>query len=147
MNGELDSIDWKLLRALQNHARVPFAELGRQVGLSPPAVAERVRRLEDAGIIRAYRAEVAPSALGWSIMAFVRLQTSPDRYEDVRAIAQQRRDVLECHHVAGGDAFVLRIVAQSVAQLETLIERLSNYGQTTTSIVLSSPIMKQAEKP
>jgi Lrp/AsnC family leucine-responsive transcriptional regulator len=142
MNGKLDGVDWKLLQALQENARLSFAELGRRIGLSPPAVAERVRKLEDAGIITAYRAEIEPQAIGLPITAFVRLSTPPDRYPRVIELAQQLPEILECHHIAGGDAFVFKVAVVSVVQLEAVIGQLSTYGQTTTSIVLSSPVKK-----
>ncbi len=142
MHGELDGVDWKLLQALQENARLSFAELGRRVGLSPPAVAERVQKLEDAGIITGYHAAIDAHAIGLPIMAFVRLNTSSDRYPKVSERAQHLPEVLECHHVAGGDAFVFKVVAASVTQLEAVIAQLSPYGQTTTSIVLSSPVKK-----
>jgi Lrp/AsnC family leucine-responsive transcriptional regulator len=142
IHAELDEVDRKLLDALQGHARLSFAELGRRVGLSPPAAAERVRKLEEAGVIKAYRAEIDPHAVGLPVTAFIRLGTPPDRYTRVIELAHQLPEVLECHHLAGGDAFVFKVVVPSVAQLEALISQLSRYGQTTTSIVLSSPVTK-----
>jgi Lrp/AsnC family leucine-responsive transcriptional regulator len=138
----LDEIGWKLLLALQEDARLSFAELGRRVGLSLPAVAERVRRLEEAGLITGYHAKLDPHKLGASVAAFIRLRSTGDRYRQVQALARELPEVLECHHLTGGDAFIMKVVVSSIAHLEKLIGRLTPYGQTTTSIVLSSPVVK-----
>lgn len=138
----LDEIGWKLLLALQEDARLSFAELGRRVGLSLPAVAERVRRLEEAGLITGYHAKLDPHKLGAPVAAFIRLRSTGDRYRQVQALARELPEVLECHHLTGGDAFIMKVVVSSIAHLEKLIGRLTPYGQTTTSIVLSSPVVK-----
>lgn len=137
----LDEVGWQILAALQENARLSFAELGRLVGLSPPAVAERVHRLEEAGVITGYRAQVSPEGVGLPIMAFIQLQTSSDRYPDLKALVQGLPNVVECHHIAGTDAFMLKVVAESVLHLEEVIDRFGGYGKTTTSIVLSSPLL------
>jgi Lrp/AsnC family leucine-responsive transcriptional regulator len=137
----LDAIGWRILDELQRDARLSYSELGARVGLSPPAVAERMRRLEEAGVITGYRAEVDPAKLGLPITAFIRC-TSPG--PQVGAIARQSPEVLECHRVTGSDAFILKVVVASVAHLESLIDRLLPYGQPTTSLVLSSPLPQRA---
>lgn len=139
----LDEIGWKLVLALQEDARLSFAELGRRVGLSLPAVAERVRRLEEAGLITGYHAKLDPHKIGASMTAFIRLRTSGDRYRQVQALAGGLPEILECHHLTGDDAFIMKVVVSSIAHLERLIGQLTPYGQTTTSIVLSSPVVKQ----
>ncbi len=134
----LDDTGWQILRILQENARLSFAEVGRRVGLSLPAVSERVRRLEEAGIIRGYRAEVDPAKIGLPLTVFVRLITTPQQYPRVRALVAERAGILECHHVTGSDSFILKIVIGSMAELEELLGELSFCGQTVTSIVLSS---------
>lgn len=134
----LDSTGWKILRMLQDNARLSFAEVGRQVGLSLPAVSERVRRMEDVGIIRGYRADVDPAKIGLPLTVFIRLTTSPHHYPKVRSLVQERSGILECHHVTGSDSFILKAVAGSMGELEELLGELSFCGQTVTSIVLSS---------
>lgn len=137
---DLDAISWKLLRLLQENARRSFSELGREVGLSPPAVAERVRRLEEAGIITGYYAAVDPARIGAALLAFMRLSDVGDRGERVAALAREMPEVLECHRVTGGDSYILKVAARSIGHLETIIDRLTPYGQVTTSLVLSSAV-------
>lgn len=143
-NKLLDNTGWLILRHLQAEGRLSFVELGQRVGLSPPAVAERVRRMEEAGIIRGYRAEVSAERVGLPVAAFIRLQTARSNYPALLAEAHSNAAVLECHHLAGQDAFLLKIATAAVADLEAVIERLSRYGDTQTSIVLSSPVNGKA---
>lgn len=138
----LDRTALKLLRALQENARLSFSELGRQVALSPPAVAERVRKMEEAGIISGYHAQVEPDKVGLPIRAFITLRTRAEKYPDVITLVRNAPEILECHHVSGGESFIMRVVASSISHLESLIEELSPFGQTTTLIVLSSPVVK-----
>jgi len=139
-NKLLDDTGWQILKALQENGRLSFVALGRQVGLSPPAAAERVRRLEEAGVISGYRAEVDAGQVGLSVMAFIRLQTARAAYSQLLAAVGKLPAVVECHHLAGPDAFILKVVAATVADLDTVIDQLGEYGETHTSIVLSSPI-------
>jgi Lrp/AsnC family leucine-responsive transcriptional regulator len=140
----LDPVGRKLLRAVQENARLSFSELGRRVGLSAPAVAERLRKLEEFEIINGYHAEVDPAALGYGVTAFIRLTTSTDKYPRVLELAQRLPEIRECHHVTGGEAFILKVLATSIPHLESLIAQLSVFGATSTSIVLSSPVRKQS---
>lgn len=133
----LDPIGWRLIAALQQDARLTYSELGVRAGLSAPAVAERMRRLEEAGIITGYHARVAPTMLGLPITAFIRCNSPGPQ---IGTIAREAAEVLECHRVTGDDAFILKVVVASIAHLEGLIDRLLPYGQPTTSIVLSSPV-------
>ena len=144
----LDSINWKLLRLLQENARRSFSELGREVGLSSPAVAERVRRLEEAGIITGYHAAVSYEKVGLPLLALMRLSEVGDRGERVAALVRELPEVIECHRVTGSDSFMLKIVATSIAHLEALIDRFNPYGQITTSLVLSSAVVRYVvERP
>jgi Lrp/AsnC family transcriptional regulator, leucine-responsive regulatory protein len=138
----LDPVGRKLLRAVQENARVSFSELGRRVGLSAPAVAERLHKLEEAEIITGYHAEVTPAALGYGVMAFIRLATSTEKYPRVLDMAQRLPEIRACHHVTGSEAFILQVLATSIPQLESIIAQLSACGATSTSIVLSSPVRK-----
>lgn len=139
----LDDVGWRILRELQEDARLSFAELGRRVGLSLPAVAERVRRMEDAGIITGYHAEVNLQMVGLPIMAFIQIKVPGEKYPSITALARDLPQVLECHHLTGTDSFIMKVAAVSISHLETLITRLSTHGETTTSVVLSSPTTKQ----
>jgi Lrp/AsnC family leucine-responsive transcriptional regulator len=139
----LDATGWELLRALQEDARLSFSELGRRVGLTPPAVAERVHRLEEAGIITGYHAQVNPEKVGFSLTAFIRLGSACEHWDQVSALAQALPEILECHRIIGDDCFIIKVAVSSVPHLDALIKRLAVYGRTTTSIVLSSPVCRR----
>ena len=140
----LDETGWRLLEALQENARLSFSELGQRVGLSSPAVAERVRRMEDAGIITGYRAEVNTAKIGYPITAIVRISTPPgERCTRFSVRAQELPEVLECYRVTGVDSLVMKVMVSSIEHLESLIDRLSEYGQLTTSLVLSTPVTRR----
>ncbi len=136
----LDQIDWKILKTLQENARATYAELGRQINLTTPAVIERVRKLEDAGIITGYRAEIDTAKVGLPITAFIRMSISGVDFSRIVKIASESNEVLECHRGTGGDSFIMKVAVASVEHLQNLIDRLTPYGITTTSIVLSSPV-------
>jgi Lrp/AsnC family leucine-responsive transcriptional regulator len=136
----LDRTDWRLLEALQADGRASFADLARVVAMSPSAVAERVRRLEEAGVIAGYRATVDAAAVGLSIMAFVRLRYPTGNYRPFRALLESTAEIVEAHHVTGEDCFVLKVVARSMRHLEEVTGRISGLGAVTTSIVYSSPL-------
>lgn len=138
----LDAVGWKLLQALQEHARLSFRELGRHVGLSAPAVIERVRRMEDAGLIVGYHAEINLEKVGLPIIAFIRMNTSRERSGYVGIQLQSIPEILECHRVAGEVSFVMKAAVSSMSHLERLIDQLAQYGQPTTSIVLSTPVTR-----
>src|SRR5438105_8880430 len=138
--GSLDAVSWRILSELQDNARLSFSELGRRVGLTSPAVAERVRRLEDAGIITGYRLELNVERLGLPLLAFVRLASRDSTSAQVRQAVQNIPEVLECHHVTGEDCYVMKVAVPSVRHLEGVLEQLLRYGNTTTSIVISTPI-------
>ncbi len=140
----LDETGWRLLEALQENARLSFSELGQRVGLSSPAVAERVRRMEDAGIITGYRAEINTAKIGYPITAIVRISTPPgEKCTRFSAQAQEFPEILECYRVTGADSLVMKVMVSSVEHLESLIDRLSEYGQLTTSLVLSTPVTRR----
>jgi Lrp/AsnC family leucine-responsive transcriptional regulator len=143
----LDQIGWKILRELQRDARVSFTELGRRVGLTTPAVIERVRRLEEAGIIVGYRAEVNPALIGLPITAFIRMSISGVDYSRIIEAAERAPEVLECHRGTGGDSFILKVAVGTVEHLQNLIDKFTPYGITTTSIVLSSPVTRRVFEP
>jgi Lrp/AsnC family leucine-responsive transcriptional regulator len=136
----IDEIDWKILTELQNNARTSFAELGRRVGLTTPAVIERVRKLEDAKIIIGYRAEIDTNKVGLPITAFIRMGIEKIDYSHIIEVVKESNEVLECHRGTGGDSFIMKVAVADVGHLQTLIDKLTPYGITTTSIVLSSPV-------
>lgn len=138
----LDPIGRKILNLLQENARLSFAEIGRSAGLSSPAIAERVRRLEEEGIISGYHADVTLKEIGRPLLAFIRMQVTTEKYQRFIAFSKKSSEVLECHHLSGGDSFILKVAVASVSELEQLISGLSVYGSTMTSIVLSSVVRK-----
>ncbi len=139
----LDETGWRILEALQDNARLSFSELGQRVGLSSPAVAERVRRMEDAGIISGYRAEVNTAKIGYPITAIMRMHSQGERCSRLNAQVREIPEVLECYRVTGEDCHFMKVMVSSVEHLESLIDRLSMYGQVTTSIVLSTPVTRR----
>jgi len=139
----LDEIDRKILHELQMDARTSYAELGRQVGLTTPAVIERVRKLEDSGVIIGYRAEIDTTKVGRPIMAFVRMSITGVDYSHIIDVAQKSNEVLECHRGTGGDSFIMKVAVASVEHLQEIIDKLTPYGITTTAIVLSSPVKRR----
>jgi Lrp/AsnC family transcriptional regulator, leucine-responsive regulatory protein len=139
-NGALDAVNLRLLAELQTDARVSQAELGRRVGLSAPAVAERLARLERDGTIAAYRAHVDPRALGYALAAVLRMRPAPRQISAVAEVARNTPEVVECHRVTGEDCFYIKLHVRSVEHLEEVIDRFTSYGQTTTSIIQSSPV-------
>ena len=139
----LDDRGWRIVRELQLDARLSFAELGRRVGLSTPAAAERVRNLEAAGVITGYRAEIDLSRVGLPILAVVRMSAVGDVLARITAVVRGMPEVLECHRATGADSFVMKVAVASVAHLESLIDRLTPFGTTSTSIVLSSPVPRR----
>jgi Lrp/AsnC family leucine-responsive transcriptional regulator len=140
----LDDTGWALLQALQENARSSFADLGRQVGLTPPAVADRIRRMEAAGIITGYHASVNAAKLGLGLTAIIRFQATTGPFERIFAEIKACPEITSCQSVTGGDCMTLNAVVASVDHLQELIARLSVYGSSNTSIVLSSPIEHRA---
>src|SRR2546430_6727276 len=140
----LDDTGWQLLQALQCNARLSYSELGQRVGLSSPAVAERIHRMEDAGIISGYHVEINRSKLGYPITAIIRMSTSPgDQCSRFATFVQEIPEVLECYRVTGSDSLIMKVMASSVEHLEALIDQFSAHGQLTTSIVLSTPVKRR----
>src|SRR6266542_5044913 len=143
----LDDVGWQLLRELQSNARLGFTELGRRVGLTPPAVAERVRRMEEAGLISGYRVELNLEKLGLTVPAIVRMSATTVGCARLSAMAKDWPEVLECHRVTGSDSVVMKVAVRSVQELESFIDRVTPFGTTTTSLILSSPVTNRIIEP
>jgi Lrp/AsnC family transcriptional regulator, leucine-responsive regulatory protein len=143
----LDDTNRRLLVELQANARLTVAELGRRVGLSSPAVAERLQRLESQGAIRGYHASVDPAALGYSLSAIIRVRPAPRQIHKVAELVRGMPEVVECHRITGEDCYLIKAHVRSVAHLEEIIDQLVTYGQTTTSIIQSSPVQPRAIEP
>jgi Lrp/AsnC family leucine-responsive transcriptional regulator len=135
----LDVIDRRMIAELQEEPRLKVAELARRVGLSSPAVADRLRRLEDTGVL-SYRAEVDPRALGYALHAIVRISPVGGGLRLIPEIAREVPNVTECHRVTGEDCYFITIYLRSIDELEPVLDLFTPHGRTTTSIVHSSPV-------
>jgi Lrp/AsnC family transcriptional regulator, leucine-responsive regulatory protein len=142
-DSELDETNRRIVAELQADARLSLAELGRRVGLSSPAVAERVQRLEADGVIRAYQADIDPRALGLALTAVIRVRPAPGQLVNVADLARETGEVVECHRVTGDDCYFMKAHVRDVTHLEEVIDRFVVLGQTTTSIVQSSPVPRR----
>jgi Lrp/AsnC family leucine-responsive transcriptional regulator len=136
----LDDVNLRLLAELQADARLSLAELGRRVGLSSPAVAERLQRLEQEDVIRGYHAEINPRALGLSLSAVIRIRPAPRQIRPVADLARRTPEVVDCRRITGEDCYIMTAHVRSVEHLEEVIDGFAAYGQTTTSIVQSAPV-------
>jgi Lrp/AsnC family leucine-responsive transcriptional regulator len=136
----LDSRNQKLLAALLKNPRASITDLARKVGLSAPATRERLLRLEEGGVIKGWRVELDPKALGFPIAILVRVRPMPGQLPKIARLAQSLPQVTECHRVTGDDCFLMRAHLRSLDELDGLLDKFLAYGQTTTSIVQSSPV-------
>ncbi len=139
----LDETDRKIIGELLTDGRVSFAELGRRVSLSSPAVAERVQRLERAGVITGYRAEIDVRALGYQLTAIVRIKPAARQLARIPELAAEIPEISECHRITGEDCFFLKVHLQSIDDLSPLLDRFLVYGETTTSLINASPIPRR----
>jgi Lrp/AsnC family transcriptional regulator, leucine-responsive regulatory protein len=140
----LDKRNIELIRLLQDEPRAGVSELARRVGMSAPAVKERLTRLEEAGVIRGYRLELDPKALGWPITAYVRVRPMPGQLPKIAELAASMPQIAECHRITGEDCFILKVYLESLESLDRVLDRFLAYGQTTTSIVQSTPVPLRA---
>jgi Lrp/AsnC family leucine-responsive transcriptional regulator len=136
----LDAVNLRVLSELQANPRLSMSELARRVGMSAPAVTERVQRLESAGVIAGYRMDIDPAALGMPVAALVRIRPGPGQLPKIAQAAHETAQVVECYRITGEDCFLLKIHAPSIGELEEILDRFLLFGQTTTSIVVSTPV-------
>lgn len=136
----VDEITWRILHELQHDSRLCYNALSRHIGMSTPAVVERVRRLEEDGTIIGYHTTVSRSQLGSPLSAFLRLSVSATSFQRVIALCGSLESVFECHHIAGEDCFLIKIAVASVMELEDVISKFRRFGTAQTSNVLSSPV-------
>ena len=129
-----------LLRLLEKNPRAPISQLARRIGMSNPAVKERILRLEESGILAGYRLDLNPKELGYNVTAFVRIRPLPGRLNKVAELAQTMPEVTECHRVTGEDCFILKVFLREISELDRVLDKFLAHGQTTTSIVQSSPV-------
>jgi Lrp/AsnC family leucine-responsive transcriptional regulator len=139
----LDETDRKIIGELTSDGRVSFAELGRRVNLSSPAVAERVQRLERAGVITGYRAELDPRMIGYPLTAIVRVKPAPGQLPRIPELAAEIPEVAECHRITGEDCFFFKVHLRSIDELGSVLDRFLAFGETTTSIINASPVTRR----
>jgi Lrp/AsnC family leucine-responsive transcriptional regulator len=139
-DGLLDDVNVRLLRELLQEPRLTMSELGRRIGMSSPAVTERVRRLEEAGIILGYRLDINPVPLGLPISAYIRIRPNPGQLPRIAELARQIPEVVECHRITGEDCFILKVHLPGMDQLDRILDAFLLYGSTTTSMIQSSPV-------
>lgn len=135
-----DERNLALIRLLQAEPRLGVAELARRIGMSAPAVRERLLRLEEAGVIRGWRLELEPAALGYPLTVFVRIRPMPGQVPKIAELARAMPQVAECHRITGEDCFILKVHVEAIETLDRLLDRFLAHGQTTTSIVQSTPV-------
>jgi Lrp/AsnC family leucine-responsive transcriptional regulator len=136
----LDDTNRRIVEELQADARLSMAELGRRVSLSPPAVAERVQRLERAGVVTGYHAAVDPKAIGFPLAAVVRVRPASRQLHKIPEVAHEIPEVVECYRITGEDCFFVKLHLRAMEDLEPILDRFVLYGQTTTSIIHSAPV-------
>lgn len=136
----MDETSWAILEALQENGRLSYSELGKKVGLSTPAVSERVRKLEEADIITGYRAVVDPHKLGREITAFVSIRSTPDNNQKLIRFIQRSPVVAEGHYITGQASYILKIIVANIKEMEAFIGEVSHFGATNTSVVMSTHV-------
>jgi len=136
----LDDLNRRILAELLSDPRISMSALGRRVGLSSPAVTERVQRLERSGVISGFRVDIDPAALGLPVAAFVRVRPSAGQLPKIAALAESLGQVSECHRITGEDCFLIRVHAPTIQELEEVLDKFLLHGQTVTSMVVSTPV-------
>jgi Lrp/AsnC family transcriptional regulator, leucine-responsive regulatory protein len=139
-NGVLDGVNRRILAALAEDPRISTSALARRVAMSAPAVRERVTRLEEAGVIRGYRLDIDPAAVGLPIAAWVRIRPGPGQLPKIADLARRTPEVSECHRISGDDCFLLKVHVPALEALEDVLDRFLIHGQTTSSLVVSTPV-------
>lgn len=140
---KLDDVDARIIEALIHDARMSLKELAAHAGLSSPGVSERIRRLQDRGVIRGFTAEIDPKALGYGLQAIVRIRPLPGKLHIVQQLIQEIPEFCECDKVTGEDCFVARLAVPSIDKLDGILDRISEKAETSTSIVKSQPIRRR----
>jgi Lrp/AsnC family leucine-responsive transcriptional regulator len=136
----LDEVNRRILAALTENPRISTSALSRLVGMSAPAIRERVTRLEDTGVIRGYRVDIDPAAIGLPVAAWVRIRPGPGQLPKVAELARRTPEVSECHRISGEDCFLLKVHVSALEALEDVLDRFLIHGQTTSSLIVSTPV-------
>ncbi|MBD9444582.1 MULTISPECIES: Lrp/AsnC family transcriptional regulator [unclassified Rhizobium] len=139
----IDDVDQKILEALAENARISLKELAQAAGLSSPSAAERLRRLEERGIIAAFTIDIDPAALGYPLQAIVRVRPLPGQLHVVQRIIQETPQFVECDKVTGDDCFIARLVVRSMPELDTILDKVAEKAETSTSMVKASPVKRR----
>jgi Lrp/AsnC family transcriptional regulator, leucine-responsive regulatory protein len=139
-----DARNLELIRLLQDDPRMAISELARRIGMSAPSTKERLTRLEEAGVIRGYRLDLDPAALGWPVTAYVRVRPMPGQLQKIAELAASLPQVAECHRITGEDCFIVKIHLASIENMDGILDRFLAFGQTTTALVQSSPVPLRA---
>jgi Lrp/AsnC family transcriptional regulator, leucine-responsive regulatory protein len=139
-----DTRNLELIRLLQDDPRMGISELARRIGMSAPSTKERLTRLEEAGVIRGYRLDLDPAALGWPITAYVRVRPMPGQLQKIAELAASLPQVAECHRITGEDCFIVKVHLASIESMDGILDRFLAFGQTTTALVQSSPVPLRA---
>lgn len=140
----MDMTDHKIIEILQEDGRISMKDLGKIVGLTSPAVSERVKRLEESGIIEGYKAIISPDALGRIIKAFIHVSLENNMYKKFIDEAKKDPRIVECHHITGDDCSVLKVIVKDMYELEEVIDSIKEIGSTKTSVILSTPIQSKS---
>ena len=143
----LDEVNVRLLQILVTDPRLGTSELARRVGMSAPAVRERIGRLERAGIIRGYRLDIDPAAIGLPVAAWVRIRPGPGQLPKIAELAERTPEVTECHRISGDDCFLLKVHVPAVEALEAILDRFLMHGQTTSSFIVATPVAPRPVLP
>ncbi|MBW8733983.1 MAG: Lrp/AsnC family transcriptional regulator [Asticcacaulis sp.] len=142
---EIDDVDRQILAVMSEDARVSLKDLAGRVGLSSPSVSERLRRLEERGVIRAFTVDIDPVALGYTLQAIVRIRPLPGKLHIVQALIAEIPEVVDCDKVTGDDCFVARLYLRSIAQLDGILDRVAEKAETSTAIVKSQPVRRRLQ--
>lgn len=143
----MDLTDLRILKILQQEARISMKELGQRVNLTSPAVSERIRRLEESGVIEGYTAVINPKKLQLHVEAYIHVAMKVSSHERFKKLAYDEREIVECHHVTGEDCMTVRVVCEDTHKLEALLDKIQRIGDTRTSIILSSPLKRKPIVP
>ncbi|MGY5807146.1 Lrp/AsnC family transcriptional regulator [Rhizobium sp. LEGMi198b] len=140
---ELDAIDQRMLEALARNARISLKELAEVAGLSSPSAAERLRRLEERGVIAAFTVDIAPEVIGYPLQAIVRIRPLPGQLHVVERIIQETPEFIECDKVTGDDCFIGRLVVRSMGELDGILDKIAERAETNTSMIKATPVKRR----
>lgn len=143
----LDELNWKILKCLQENARQSNSKIGRQVGITSPAVSERIKKMEDAGVIQSYETSISPYEIGYQLKAIITLRAFMGMLKPFMEKVKTYDEVLNCYRITGNENFVMEVVLKNQKHLESFIDQLIVYGETKTQIVLSKVVKNKPIKP